>query len=148
MAMRALRSLQIGLPLSRSGGAENLKERSQNERSSSEISGAPAARQLAWPSWSYLKQLPGLHSPFSRAQEHDIQVRAFGYKLAHDLGKFLSDYNVAPFVRSWDFAALVLESFGGSQAESSNQTTTCGVFDFRSFPTKPMRTPLSTLFII
>ena len=34
-------------------------------------------------------------------------------------------------VRSWNFAALVLESFVGSQAESSNQTTTCGVFDFR-----------------
>jgi hypothetical protein len=58
---------------------------------------------------------------------------SLGYKLAHDLGKFLPDYNVVTFGAVLEFTALVLESFGGSQAESSNQTTACGVFDFRVF---------------
>ena len=60
-------------------------------------------------------------------------MRAFAHKLAHDLGKFPPDQNVVPFGAVLEFAALVLESFVGSQAESSNRNTACGVFDFRVF---------------
>src|SRR5215467_9915722 len=35
----------------------------------------------------------------------DIQVRAFGYKLAHNLGKFPPDHDVVPFAAILEFAA-------------------------------------------
>src|SRR5215472_16960631 len=64
----------------------------------------------------------------------DIKLRPFGYKLAHDLGKPAPDHNVVPFCAVLEFAALVLESFVRSQAESSNRNTACGDLHFRVVP--------------
>ena len=158
--MRALRSLKSLLPLSHSGGAESLEERSQNGRSQSEISGGRAAgavglafSALSAASWA---SFPLSRVPRSTRSLATISVRHFFSALCPSsqlvvwslpsiyrceplatnsptLGKFPPHHNVVPFGAVLEFASLVLESFVGSQTESSNRNAARRVFDFRVF---------------
>src|SRR5215469_11617366 len=175
-AMRALRRLQIGLPLNHGGGEESLQERTQNGRSSSEISVAPVAR-AAGLALSALSESAGCapfpsREPRSTRSLATISARYFFSALCRSselvVWSLPSIYRCAPCdtnsptisasfrettmlchsLRSWNLPLLSLHRSLVARLNLPTGIPLAVYLTSGSFPTKPTRMTLFTFFII
>jgi len=77
----------------------------------------------------------------------DVQVRAFAYEFAHNLGESRPDHNVVALVRSWNLPLLSLNLSLVARLNLPTGVPLAVTFTSGSCPTEPSRTTLFALFI-